>query len=153
LTLMEILSGRSVVVGLKGQNKREVLEELVNSLEVGDKITDRDKVLDAVLLREEIMSTGIGHGIAIPHGKSEYVTELGGVLGIKKEGVDFDALDGKPTYIFFLLVSPLDVSGPHIKALARISRLLKGEDFRQKLIAAADNEDAIAIIEEEEKKY
>lgn len=153
MTLMEILSGKSVVVGLQGQNKREVLEELVNALEVGDKITDRDKVLDAVLLREEIMSTGIGHGIAIPHGKSEYVTELGGVLGIKKEGVDFDALDGKPTYIFFLLVSPLDVSGPHIKALARISRLLKGEDFRQKLIAAVDNEDAIAIIEEEEKKY
>lgn len=153
MTLMEILSGKSVVVGLEGQSKREVLEELVNSLEVGDKITDRDKVLDAVLLREEIMSTGIGHGIAIPHGKSEYVTELGGVLGIKKEGVDFDALDGKPTYIFFLLVSPLDVSGPHIKALARISRLLKGEDFRQKLIAAVDNDDAIKIIEDEEKKY
>lgn len=153
MTLMEILSGKSVVVGLEGANKREVLEELVNALEVGDKITDRDKVLDAVLLREEIMSTGIGHGIAIPHGKSEYVTELGGVLGIKKEGVDFDALDGKQTYIFFLLVSPLDVSGPHIKALARISRLLKGEDFRQKLIAAVDKEDAIAIIEEEEKKY
>jgi fructose-specific phosphotransferase system IIA component len=153
VTLMEILSGKSVIVGLKGQNKREVLEELVNSLEVGDKITDRDKVLDAVLLREEIMSTGIGHGIAIPHGKSEYVTELGGVLGIKKEGIDFDALDGKPTYIFFLLVSPLDVSGPHIKALARISRLLKGEDFRQQLIAAVDKEDAIAIIKEEEKKY
>ncbi|MFT5367923.1 MAG: fructose-specific phosphotransferase system IIA component [Candidatus Latescibacterota bacterium] len=153
MTLMEILSGKSVIVGLKGQNKREVLEELVNSLEVGDKITDRDKVLDAVLLREEIMSTGIGHGIAIPHGKSEYVTELGGVLGIKKEGIDFDALDGKPTYIFFLLVSPLDVSGPHIKALARISRLLKGEDFRQQLIAAVDKEDAIAIIKEEEKKY
>ncbi|MGA1196162.1 MAG: PTS sugar transporter subunit IIA [Candidatus Latescibacterota bacterium] len=153
MTLMEILSGKSVVVGLEGQNKRDVLIELVNSLEVGDKITDRDKVLDAVLLREEIMSTGIGHGIAIPHGKSEYVTELGGVLGIKKDGGDFDALDGKPTYIFFLLVSPLDVSGPHIKALARISRLLKGEDFRQKLIAAVDKDDAIAIIEEEEKKY
>lgn len=153
MTLMEILSGKSVVVGLSGENKREVLEELVNALEVGDKITDRDKVLEAVLLREEIMSTGIGHGIAIPHGKSEYVTELGGVLGIKKGGVDFDALDGKSTYIFFLLVSPLDVSGPHIKALARISRLLKGEDFRQKLIAAVDKDDAIAIIEEEEKKY
>jgi fructose-specific phosphotransferase system IIA component len=153
MTLMEILSGKSVVVGLKGSTKREVLEELVNSLEVGDKITDRDGVLEAVLLREEIMSTGIGHGIAIPHGKSEFVTELGGVLGIKKEGVDFDALDGKSTYIFFLLVSPLDVSGPHIKALARISRLLKGEDFRQQLIASVDKEDAIAIIEEEEKKY
>lgn len=153
MTLMEILSGKSVLVGLKGQNKREILEELVDALEVGDKITDRDKVLEAVLLREEIMSTGIGHGIAIPHGKSEYVTELGGVLGIKQDGVDFDALDGKATYIFFLLVSPLDVSGPHIKALARISRLLKGEEFRQRLIASKDNEDAIAIIEAEEKKH
>ena len=153
MTLMEILSGKSVIVGLKGQTKREVLEELVDILEVGDKITDRQKVLEAVLQREEIMSTGIGHGIAIPHGKSEYVTELGGVLGIKQEGVDFDALDGKPTYIFFLLVSPMDVSGPHIKALARISRLLKGEDFRQHLIHASDKEDAIAIIVEEEKRH
>ena len=153
MTLMEILSGKSVIVGLKGQTKQEILEELVDALEVGDKIIDRDKVLEAVLLREEIMSTGIGHGIAIPHGKSEYVTALGGVLGIRSEGVNFDALDGKQTYIFFLLVSPLDVSGPHIKALARISRLLKGEDFRQRLIASKDNEDAIAIIEEEEKKY
>jgi len=153
MTLMEILSGKSVIVGLKGESKQEILEELVDALEVGDKITDRDKVLEAVLLREEIMSTGIGHGIAIPHGKSEYVTALGGVLGIRSQGVNFDALDGKQTYIFFLLVSPLDVSGPHIKALARISRLLKGEDFRQQLIASKDNEDAIAIIEEEEKKY
>ena len=70
MTLMEILSGKSVIIGLKGQNKREILEELVNELEVGDKITDRDKVLQAVLEREDIMSTGIGHGIAIPHGKS-----------------------------------------------------------------------------------
>ena len=102
-------------------------------------------------MREEIMSTGIGHGIAIPHGKSEYVSELGGVLGIKKEGVDFDALDGKPTHIFFLLVSPLDVSGPHIKALARISRLLKGEEVRQQLIHARDMEEAIAVLNEEER--
>jgi len=153
MTLMEILSGRSVIVGLKGRTKGEVLEELVDSLEVGDKITDRDKVLEAVLQREEIMSTGIGHGIAIPHGKSEYVTELGGVLGTKVDGVDFDALDGKPTHIFFLLVSPMDVSGPHIKALARISRLLKAEDFRQRLIGAGNNETAIRIIEEEEKRH
>lgn len=153
MMLMEILSGKSVIVGLKGQNKHEILKELVDALEVGDKISDRDKVLEAVLLREEIMSTGIGHGIAIPHGKSEYVTALGGVLGIKSEGVNFDALDGKPTYIFFLLVSPLDVSGPHIKALARISRLLKGEEIRHRLIVAEDREEAISLIEEEEKKY
>ena len=152
MTLMQILSGK-VIAGLAGEDKREILEELVSALEVGDKITDREKVLEAVLVREEIMSTGIGHGIAIPHGKSEYVTELGGVLGIKKAGVDFDALDGKPTHIFFLLVSPLDVSGPHIKALARISRLLKGEDFRQRLINATHHDEAVAILEEEEKRH
>ena len=153
MTLMEILSGKSVIIGLKGQNKREILEELVNELEVGDKITDRDKVLQAVLDREDIMSTGIGHGIAIPHGKSEYATTLGGVLGIKSEGINFEALDGKKTYIFFLLVSPLNVSGPHIKALARISRVLKGEDFRQRLISISNSEEALAIIEAEDKKY
>ena len=153
MTLMEILSGKSVIIGLKGQNKREILEELVNELEVGDKITDRDKVLQAVLDREDIMSTGIGHGIAIPHGKSEYATALGGVLGIKSEGINFNALDGKKTYIFFLLVSPLNISGPHIKALARISRVLKGEDFRQRLIGTVNREEALAIIEAEDKKY
>ena len=153
MTLMEILSGKSVIIGLKGQNKREILEELVNELEVGDKITDRDKVLQAVLDREDIMSTGIGHGIAIPHGKSEYATALGGVLGIKSEGINFNALDGKKTYIFFLLVSPLNISGPHIKALARISRVLKGEDFRQRLIGTVNREEALAIIEAEDKRY
>ncbi len=153
MTLMEILSGKSVIVGLKGQTKREILEELVDALEVGDKITDRDKVLEAVLYREEIMSTGVGHGIAIPHGKSEYATSVGGVLGIKSEGINFDSLDDKKTYIFFLLVSPVDVSGPHIKALARISRVLKGEDFRQRLIDIRDREEALAIIESEDEKY
>jgi len=150
---MEILSGKSVIVGLNGEGKREILEELVDVLEVGDNITDREKVLEAVLQREEIMSTGIGHGIAIPHGKSEYVKELGGVLGIERKGVEFDSLDGQPTFIFFLLVSPMDVSGPHIKALARISRLLKGEEFRQELIDCPDNQTAIRILEEEESKH
>ena len=152
MTLMEILSGDSVIVGLEGQTKEDILKELVEAV-AGNKITERQKVLEAVLQREEIMSTGIGHGIAIPHGKSECVTELGGVLGIKPQGIDFDSLDGKQTYIFFLLVSPMDVSGPHIKALARISRLLKGEDFRQRLIAAKDKETAIDIISTEEEKH
>ena len=150
---MEILSGKSVVVGLKGQSKQDILEELVDVLEVGEKITDREKVLEAVLQREEIMSTGIGHGIAIPHGKSEFVKELGGVLGIKSEGVEFDSLDGQPTFIFFLLVSPMDVSGPHIKALARISRMLKNDGFKKKLIEAESAEDVVAVIEEEEKSH
>jgi fructose-specific phosphotransferase system IIA component len=152
MTLLEILSGDSILVDLKGSTKPEILKELEGAVDES-KITDRQKVLEAVLQREEIMSTGIGHGIAIPHGKSEYVKELGGVLGIKREGVDFDSLDGKPTFIFFLLVSPMDVSGPHIKALARISRLLKGEDFRKQLINVGSREEAISILKEEEAKH
>ena len=152
MTLLEILSGDSIIVDLKGNTKEEILEELEGAVDES-KITDRQKVLEAVLQREEIMSTGIGHGIAIPHGKSEFVKELGGVLGIKRDGVDFDSLDGKPTFIFFLLVSPMDVSGPHIKALARISRLLKGEEFRKRLIGVGSRDDAIEILKEEEEKH
>ncbi|MDE2829658.1 MAG: PTS sugar transporter subunit IIA [Gemmatimonadota bacterium] len=151
MTLREILSG-NVIVELEGQNKPAILEELVKELKVGDKITDREKVLQAVLEREVLLSTGIGNGIAIPHGKSENVTVLSGVLGIKSEGINFDSLDGKKTYIFFLLVSPLDVSGPHIKAFARISRLLQREDFRQRLIGISNREEALAIIEAEEER-
>ena len=152
MTLLEILSGDSIIVDLKGNTKEEILGELEGAVDES-KITDRQKVLEAVLQREEIMSTGIGHGIAIPHGKSEFVKELGGVLGIKRDGVDFDSLDGRPTFIFFLLVSPMDVSGPHIKALARISRLLKGEEFRKRLIGVGSRDEAIAILKEEEEKH
>ena len=153
MRLTDILSVKSIILGLKGQDKREILQELVGCLKVGDKITDQKKVLESVLHREEIMTTGIGNGIAIPHGKSDCVTELGGVLGIKREGIDFDSLDGNSTFIFFLLVSPMDVSGPHIKALARISRLLRNSGCRERLMDARDERDAIAIIEAEEELY
>ena len=97
------------------------------------------------------MSTGIGDGIAIPHGKSAAVTELVAAMGTQRRGVDFDALDGEPAFVFFLLVSPANVSGPHIKALARISRLLKNDAFKKKLIEANSAEEIIAIIEVAER--
>ncbi|MYI98298.1 MAG: PTS sugar transporter subunit IIA [Gemmatimonadetes bacterium] len=97
------------------------------------------------------MSTGIGKGVAIPHGKCKAVDRLVGVLGIKKEGVDFQSLDEQPVYLFFLLVSPLNVSGPHIRALAHISRLLRHDNLRKQLIAAEDPRDALALIAEEEE--
>ena len=153
MTLMEILSPKSVIVDLDGETKDEIIEELVDALEVGEAITDRDKVLQAVLEREKIMSTGIGDGIAIPHGKSDAVVRLAAALGTQKRGVDFESLDGEPAYVFFLLVSPANVSGPHIKALARISRLLKNDDFKKKLIAATAAEEIVAIIETEEQNH
>jgi nitrogen PTS system EIIA component len=153
MTLMDILSAKSVIVDLKGETKEEIIEELVDALEVGEVITNRDKVLQAVLEREKIMSTGIGDGIAIPHGKSDAVARLAAALGTQKRGVDFEALDGEPAYVFFLLVSPANVSGPHIKALARISRLLKNDDFKKKLIDASSAEDIMAVIESEEQNH
>ena len=151
MTLLDLISEKSIIIGLKGTEKQEIIEELVNALDEGSQITNRDQILEAVLQREGIMSTGIGHGIAIPHGKSEAAKTLSGVLGTKEEGVDFESLDGQPAYIFFLLISPANVSGPHIKALARISRLLKGENFRNLLIQAKSPEEVLSIISGEEK--
>ena len=124
-----------------------------DSLEVGATIADKDKVLEAVLEREKIMSTGIGDGIAIPHGKSDAVSQLSAALGIHKRGVDFEALDGEPAFVFFLLVSPANVSGPHIKALARISRMLKNDTFKKRLIEAESAEEILGIIREEEQSH
>ena len=151
MTVLDILSSDSTIVDLKGETKEDIIAELVNSLAIDDAIMDRKKVLQAVLEREKIMSTGIGDGIAIPHGKSDAAAKLVAALGTQRRGVDFEALDGEPAYVFFLLVSPANVSGPHIKALARISRLLKNDDFKKKLIAAGSSAEIIEIIESEER--
>jgi PTS system nitrogen regulatory IIA component len=153
MTLMDILSPQSVIVGLRGETKEEIIEELVDALAAGATISDREKVLQAVLEREKIMSTGIGDGIAIPHGKSDAVVRLAAALGTQKRGVDFEALDGEPAFVFFLLVSPANVSGPHIKALARISRLLKNDEFKKKLISASSAPEIMAVVESEEREH
>ena len=153
MTLLDILSPDSTIVDLKGDTKEEIIAELVDSLSASEAISDRDKVLQAVLEREKIMSTGIGDGIAIPHGKSDSVVKLVAALGTQRRGVDFEALDGEPAYVFFLLVSPANVSGPHIKALARISRLLKNDNFKKKLITASSPEEIISAIRAEEESH
>ena len=153
MTLLDILSPNSTIVGLSADSKEGIIRELVESLEEGESISNRDKVLQAVLERENIMSTGIGDGIAIPHGKSDAVVNLTAALGTHKRGVEFEALDGEPAFVFFLLVSPANVSGPHIKALARISRLLKNDDFKKSLIEATTADEIVAAIEKEEKNH
>ena len=153
MTLLDILSPNSTIVGLSADSKEGISRELVESLEEGESISNRDKVLQAVLERENIMSTGIGDGIAIPHGKSDAVVKLTAALGTHKRGVDFEALDGEPAFVFFLLVSPANISGPHIKALARISRLLKNDDFKKSLIEATTADEIVAAIEKEEKNH
>ncbi len=151
MSLTELLDEKAILVNLKATQKQEVIEELAAALTASGRISDNREVLQAVLEREKIMSTGIGKGVAIPHGKCKAVDRLVGVLGIKKEGVDFQSLDEQPVYLFFLLVSPLNVSGPHIRALAHISRLLRHDNLRKRLIATEDPRDALALIAEEEE--
>ena len=136
MLLTDLLTVARIRIPLEGDTKDELLEELVSILVVTDGIEDQQSVLVAVRERESILSTGIGHGVAIPHGKSAAVPELRMAAGIASAPVDFDALDGQPVSLFFLLVGPESAAGPHIKALSRISRLVRRDDVRERLIAS-----------------
>jgi len=139
---------------IKSSKKEDVLRELVEALAEAGEIEKRhrNKLIDALMSRESLGSTAIGQGIAIPHAKSDCVDKLVAAFGISKRGVDFDSLDGELAYIFFLLVAPQDSAGPHLKALARISRLLKDKYFRDSLRSSPDEKAVIKIITEEDEK-
>ncbi len=153
MKLVDILKTENVKIPLKGKTKEEIIEELVDLIAASDPEVDHEAVHQAILDREKTMSTGIGQGVAIPHGKTEGVEELIGAFGIAPEGVDFDSLDNEPTHLFFLLVSPVGPAGPHLRCLSRISRLLNREEFREHLIKAGSPEEAVKIINDEEKQY
>ncbi len=143
---------KSVSSDLKAATKEEVISELVDLLiKNGDiKKGQKAKVVEVLMAREALGSTAIGQGIAIPHGKTDCVDKLIGCLGVSKAGIDFDSLDGEPAHIFFLLVAPVDSAGPHLKALARISRLLKDKFIRDNLKAVKDDNDMLKLVLQED---
>lgn len=149
----KILSEETVKLGLNSKGKREVLEELVELLEKSGRIHDKGKLLEAILERERLMSTGIGDGVAIPHAKSEEVRELVAAFGCSREGVDYDALDGKPVHLIFLLVAQEKASASYLKALAQISRFLKHRHFRERLTRSKDAKEVLDLIKQEESRY
>lgn len=151
MRILDFLSEKNITVDLKAKNKKEVIEELVDLLVAGGQVSDKKKMVQILLEREELGSTGIGQGIAIPHGKSDTVKELTAAFGLSRSGVAFEALDGEPVFIFFLLVAPEGTAGAHLKALARISGLLKDKYIRKKLMSAQNTADVVKIIQEEEK--
>ncbi|MGQ0644275.1 MAG: PTS sugar transporter subunit IIA [Elusimicrobiota bacterium] len=151
MRLIDLLQPESVTLDLKAQGKKEALSELSRLIAAGNRLSEPDKVVDILMERESLGSTGIGQGIAIPHGKTEAVKEQVAALGISKRGVDFDALDGESVYIVFLLIAPPDAAGNHLKALAKISRLLKDKFFRQALRDARSVEEVLKIIREEDE--
>jgi len=152
MKMMDFLHEKAVSVDIKATKKSDVIKELVDLLSQTHSLKQNDKLIKTLMNRESLGSTGIGQGIGIPHAKSDIVHELIGVLGISKAGVDFDSLDGEPTHIFILLVAPEDAAGPHLKALAKISRMLKDKFIRDSLIAAKDPKAVIDIISQEDGK-
>jgi len=151
---MDFLSEDAVTVDLKSVNKNDAIKEMVDLLITAEEIDKKDKakVVELLMAREALGSTAIGHNVGIPHAKTDCVKDLIGAFGLSKKGVDFDSLDGEPVYIFFLLLAPQDSAGPHLKALARISRLIKDKYFRDILRQAKDKKDVVGIIEAEDEK-
>jgi mannitol/fructose-specific phosphotransferase system IIA component (Ntr-type) len=149
VTLSELLSADRIKIPLQGRSKDELLRELVDAVAAGNG-ADRDEMLRAVREREAVLSTGIGHGVAIPHGKSAAIGELRMAAGRAVEPIEFDALDGEPVSLFFLLVGPESAAGAHIKALSRISRLVRQDIVRDRLIRAATPDEFLRALREAE---
>ncbi|HAU38945.1 MAG TPA: PTS sucrose transporter subunit IIABC [Phycisphaerales bacterium] len=151
--LKDLLSPGRIRAPLKETTKEGVIRELIDVLAAGDDLRDRDAALQAVLEREKTRTTGIGNGLAIPHGKTDAVGELVMAVGIAPTPVDFESVDGKPVSLVLLLLSPLDKTGPHIQALARISRLMSLAEFRKKLSAAGSAQEVYDAICAEEARH
>jgi fructose-specific phosphotransferase system IIA component len=152
MILTQILQPTCIKVPLEGKDKTSVLTELVDLLDANGSLLDKKAALDAVLAREQTRSTGIGSGIAIPHGKCKAVEELVMAIGIAGEPIDFESVDGKPVSIVILLVSPSDQTGPHIQALARISRLMIDEQFKERLESASSADEVYELLSNKENE-
>jgi PTS system nitrogen regulatory IIA component len=146
MNLKSVLSRDTVCLHLKGTTKEEIINELLDVLVQSGKIKDREAALAAVMDRERKMSTGMKHGIAIPHGKSPTVHELVACIGISDNPVDFDSLDHEPCRIFIMTLSPIDKTGPHLQFLAEVSLLFKSSEKRAGILAAKTPEEVLRVL-------
>jgi PTS system nitrogen regulatory IIA component len=146
MKIKNILSPAVVTTSLRSTTKEGVISELLDLLVSAKLVTDRDAVLSALMDRERKMSTGIQHGVAIPHGKTSAVKNLVACIGIKKDGVDFASLDGEPSRIFIMTLSPLDRVGPHVQFLAEVSMVIKTEEARERLLNAKTAQEVLAVF-------
>ena len=153
MKIVEILPEQAIVPDLHGNTKIEILEELATALCRQHDEISRERLVEVLLEREKLGSTAIGEGIAIPHGKLPKLRNVVAAFGRSREGVDFNSLDGGATRLFFLLVAPEDSSGAHLKALARVSRLLRDKSFRDRLLEADGGEELYRTIREEDEKH
>ncbi|HEU4344658.1 MAG TPA: PTS sugar transporter subunit IIA [Candidatus Binatia bacterium] len=153
MKITDFLTVETVIPALASREKHAVLEEMARWLASHHDSLDARQILDVLLEREKISTTAIGEGVAIPHGKHAGVDHVVGVFARSPEGVDFASLDGEPTHLFFALIAPENAAADHLKALARISRLLKDTAFRRRLMKGKNQEELFQIIAEEDQKF
>ena len=153
MKIEDILTEDLVIGDLGARSKADVLVELANTVTRGHPELDRVRLVGALEERERLNSTALGDGVAIPHGKLPGIRRVFAAFARSRQGVDFQSLDGKPTHLFFVLVAPEDSAGAHLKALARISRLLKDPAFRARLLEAPDAPALFGIIRDEDARY
>ncbi len=149
MNLRKILTEDLVRLELKGSTKAEIIREMVDMLHAAGRLRDRDAALKAIEEREAKMSTGMQHGLALPHARSDAVDRLVAAIGIKREGVDFQSVDGQPSRIFVMTLSPLNRTGPHIQFLAEIGRLISQPEVRQRILTATTPAGVIAALSPE----
>jgi PTS system nitrogen regulatory IIA component len=152
MKICDVLKREAILSDLKAQNKKGVLEELVTPVAHIAGVS-QDDLVKVLMERERLGSTGIGGGIGIPHGKMKELNALILGFGLSRKGVDFESLDGHPTHIFFLLVTPENSTGLHLKLLARISRILKNDPFKDRLMNAVSGAEIFDIMKEEDEEF
>jgi fructose-specific phosphotransferase system IIA component len=153
MKVSELLNPGVIIADLKGNKKEDVINELIDLLKSDSRVQDIEKVRAAVLDREKIMSTGVGKGFAIPHGKTNSISDIVAAFGKANNPVDYDALDNQPVQLIFLLVGKDNLVSKHIKLLSRISRMMNKDDFRNRLMEAATVEEILDIFQKEEENY
>ncbi|HOE17993.1 MAG TPA: PTS sugar transporter subunit IIA [Syntrophorhabdaceae bacterium] len=152
MKITEILQEQCIVADIKGQTKREVISELVEALAKARLIEDVVTAVNVVMDREKLGSTGIGNGVAVPHGKLKNINNIMCAFGRSQNGVDFDAVDRAPVYIFFLVLAPEDSASLHLKVLSRITKILRDQSLRKKIIKFTNVSDIYTSILEEDEK-
>lgn len=153
MKITDFLAAARIIPDLKGTDKRSVLKEMADCMASLDRALDSRGLFDTLLEREQISSTAIGEGVAIPHGRVPGIRQVTGIFARSVQGVNFDSLDGGPTHLFFVLLAPEESAADHLKALARISRLLKDGSFRDRLMEGKTQTEIFAVIEEEDRKF
>jgi mannitol/fructose-specific phosphotransferase system IIA component (Ntr-type) len=153
MKISDILEEKLVVTNLPGASKDEIINAMVDLIGKSSKVLDKEKVRASIFERERIMSTGVGNGFAIPHGKTDAVVDIVASFGITKDPINYQALDDKPVRLIFLLVGKENLVGPHIKLLSRISRLMNKEEFRSKLLTLQTPKEVLDSFRQEEATY